>query len=94
MHSTIKTGESISKHSQPNHIVNTNYSKEQFSKLKIHHISQKPIEFNTKNLKLAKKKKPNLKSQNFPQILEVRWVGGRGGQREQRLGKQERRLGM
>ena len=75
MHATIKKGESIRKHSQPNHIVNTNYRKDQFSKLKIDHISQKPIEFNTQNLKLANKQKKiqlsihnpksNLKSQKL-----------------------------
>ena len=66
MHATIKKCESIRKHSQPNHIVNTNYKKDQFSKLKIDHISQKPIEFNTQNLKLANKqtkKNPTLHSQ-------------------------------
>ena len=62
MHATIKKGESIRKHSQPNHIVNTNYRKDQFSKLKIDHISQKPIEFNTQNLKLANKQKKKSNS--------------------------------
>ena len=60
MHATIKKCESIRKHSQPNHIVNTNYRKDQFSKLKIDHISQKPIEFNTQNLKLANKQKKKI----------------------------------
>ena len=62
MHATIKKGESIRKHSQSNHIVNTNYRKDQFSKLKIDHISQKPIEFNTQNLKLANKQKKKSNS--------------------------------
>ena len=68
MHATIKKCESIRKHSQPNHIVNTNYRKDQFSKLKIDHISQKPIEFNTQNLKISKqtKKKKILLSIHNP----------------------------
>ena len=57
MHATIKKGESIRKHSQPDHIVNTNYRKDQFSKLKIDHISQKPIEFNTQKPQISKQKK-------------------------------------
>ena len=68
MHATIKKGESIRKHSQPNHIVNTNYRKDQFSKLKIDHISQKPIEFNTQNLKLANKQKKNPTLHSQPKI--------------------------
>ena len=68
MHATIKKGESIRKNSQPNHIVNTNYRKDQFSKLKIDHISQKPIEFNTQNLKLANKQKKNPTLHSQPKI--------------------------
>ena len=100
-HATINTGESISKHSQesqPNHIVKQIIEKINFQNSKSIIFLKNQLNSTHKNLKLANKKKIKLsihnpkfnqKSQNFPQILEARWVGGRGGQRERRLGMRD-----